>query len=291
MRRVFTRFPFESLLFSIMKGSVYASGITKIIPPPELYEHGSVRVVERDGIRYRLDPSCLMQWYVFWGFIEPARKRLYSLVKEGDIVLDVGTNIGETFLHFARCVGESGYVYGFEPDEVNFAGIQRNVELNGIGNGKVFCLGVSDRRETVRLFRVNPHNLGMNRILTENEGGEYDDFTTIETNMLDEVIAANDIERVDLIKIDIEGYEMHALRGALLLLRTFQPALFIEVGYSRLIEHGTSPNEMISLLQGFGYRVFHAETDEPIDEKYDFSPLGDGGIDVYAIAGDKQIER
>lgn len=225
-----------------------------------------------------------MQWYVYWGFKEKQRDRLYSLIRPGDIVLDVGTNIGETLLHFAKLVGESGYAYGFEPDSRNFKNVNANIALNEFKNLHVFNLGVSDKKETVRLFRVDPHNLGMNRILNENEAKAFDDFTTIETDTLDNVIAENNIDRVDVIKIDIEGYEMHALRGAKGLIRKFKPKLFIEVGYTRLINLGTSPNEMVQFLIDLGYRVFNAETDEEIGPNYDFSPLGDGGIDVYAIA-------
>ena len=124
----------------------------------------------------------------------------------------------------------------------------------------------------------------MNRILNAAEAERFDDFTFIETDTLDNVVSENSIQKIDVIKIDIEGYEMHALRGARLLLETFKPKLFIEVGYTRLLNLGTSPTELIRYLQKFGYSIFHAETDQEITVEYDFSPLGDGGIDVYALA-------
>ena len=266
-----------------MLGGVRYGGFwSRFIPAPHLYKHGSTRDATRDSIKYKLDLSCLMQWYVYWGFKETQRDRLYSLVKTGDVVLDVGTNIGETLLHFGKLVGDTGFAYGFEPDEANYKNVQTNIALNGMKNLHVFNVGVSDTKAEVKLFRVDPNNLGMNRILNETEAQGFDDFTVIQTDTLDNVVVANNITRVDVIKIDIEGYEVHALRGAENLLRTLRPRLFIEVGYTRLINLGTSPTEMVTYLKSLGYRIFHAETDEEIQPDYDFSPLGDGGIDVYA---------
>ncbi|MFN0277450.1 MAG: FkbM family methyltransferase [Pyrinomonadaceae bacterium] len=284
VRRIFTEPPFEQFLYSLAGGTRYLGMLSRTIPNPYLYKAGSMRNVTRDGFNYALDLSCMMQWVVFWNFKEKQRDRLYSLVNEGDVVLDVGTNIGEMLLHFARLVGNDGFVYGFEPDETNFANAQKNISLNDFQNIHVFNFGVSDKKETQKLYRVDEHNLGMNRILNDAEAARFEDFTVIETDTLDNIVVRNRIQKVDLIKIDIEGYEMHALRGARTVLETFKPKLFIEVGYARLLNLGTSPNELISYLNKFGYKVFHAETEEVITENYDFAPLGEGGIDVYALA-------
>lgn len=286
LRKVFTYAPFENILMFFLQGSDYRGSTTKLIPPPEMYKAGVTKTVERDGIKFELDRSCLMQWYIYWGLQDITRPKLYALVKENDIVFDVGTNVGETLLNFGKLVGTGGFVYGFEPDGLNFSKVQKNIGINALDNVHVFNVGLSETSAKVKLYRVDPHNLGMNRILNEEEAAKFDDFSVIETRTLDSVVAENNIEQVDVIKIDIEGYEMHALRGAMDTLKKFQPKLFIEVGYSRLISNGTSPTEMVGLLNGLGYTIRHADTDEVIGSDYDFSPLGDGGIDVYAVAGE-----
>ena len=285
VRKVFTRGVFERALLPAVTGTKYGGVWSRFIPGPQLYERGAVRRVCRDGINFELDLSCLMQWYVYWGQTEIQRERLYSMVSPGDIVLDVGTNIGETLLHFAKITGDSGFVYGFEPDQENYKNVRKNIGLNDFKNVHVFNLGVSDKKEEVRLFRVDPNNLGMNRILSDEDAAKFDDYTVIETETIDNIVAQNNIELVDVIKLDIEGYEMHALRGAVETLQKFHPKLFIEVGYTRLLSNGTSPAEMVVLLNDLGYVVRHAETDEELKPDYDFSPLGDGGIDVYAFPG------
>lgn len=284
IRSLLTKAPFEKFGLALFRGVKYGGFWSRFIPMPYLYRPGNLRSATRGGIDYELDPSCLMQWYIYWGFWEKQRERLYSMVNSGDIVLDVGTNVGETLFGFAKHIGPQGFVYGFEPDPTNYSAAMRNLGLNRFSNIKIFNFGLSDKTDSVKLFTVDANNRGMNRILSDDEADGFSDFSIIETRRLDDVAAENGFDRLDLIKIDIEGYEMHALRGAAETLRRFRPKLFIEVGYTRLLKNGTGPNELVSFLEGLGYETRHAETDELIDEAYDFSPLGDGGIDVYAIA-------
>ncbi|MEZ5428962.1 MAG: FkbM family methyltransferase [Pyrinomonadaceae bacterium] len=272
----------EKTLLYFVRGTEYLGFWSRLIPGPQLYQKGSIRRVKRGGIDFELDISCLMQWYIYWDLSHVTRVNLYDLVKKGFVIFDVGTNVGETLLNFAELTGEGGFVYGFEPDEKNFRGVKKNIALNNFSNVYVFNSGISDKKETLKLYRVDEHNLGMNRVLRDEDETGGLDFTEIETTTLDDIVKENGISQLDLIKIDIEGYEMHALRGAGEILRRFRPILFIEVGYSRLIKNGTSPNEMIGFLEDFDYRIYHAETLERITGDYDFSYLGDGGIDVIA---------
>jgi FkbM family methyltransferase len=282
-RKIFTIPPFEKIMLFFLRGTKYLGFWSKFIPNPVLYNFNSVRKVNRGGINYSLDLSCMMQWYVYWDFKAKDREKLYSLVKKGDTVFDVGTNIGETLLNFAKLTGEEGYVYGFEPDEENYNNVQKNISLNSFKNVHVFKKAVSDKKETVKLWCVEPHNRGMNRILEpghEQEG----QFTLLETTTLDTVVEENSIEHLDVMKIDIEGYEMHALRGSVNTLKRFKPDLFIEVGYTRLINNKTTPNDLVKFLEDLGYNIFHSETNAKITSNYDFSYLGDGAVDVVAVA-------
>lgn len=283
VRKIFTYPPFEQMLLSMVRGSKYFGFRYKFIPGPGLYNFGSVRKVKRNNINYELDLSCLMQWYVYWDFKAKDRDKLYSLIKEDDIVFDVGTNIGETLFNFARLVGGKGFVYGFEPDEENYLNVQKNISLNNFKNVHVFKKAVSDKVGTAKFYVVEPHNRGMNRIL-DNDTEMKGEMTLLETTTLDKIVEENDIRKLDVIKIDIEGYEMHALRGALNTLKRFKPKLFVEVGYERLLKLNTSPNELIGFLQGLGYCITHSETNKPLNADADYSHLGIGGMDIVAIA-------
>jgi FkbM family methyltransferase len=277
----FTMPPLENLLLAIIKGRPYFSLITRVVPNPLLYRFGSIRNVTRNGINYSLDLSCMMQWYVYWGFRSKDREELYSLIKEGDVVMDIGTNIGETLLNFAKLTGSKGYVYGFEPDEQNYKNAIKNVSLNNFKNVHVFKYGLSDKKETVKLYVVDPNNRGMNRILQQ-ANDETESYTVIETVTLDGLVKENKIDRVDVMKLDIEGYEMHALRGASELLKKMKPLLFVEVGYAKLLKNNSSPNELMKFLEDLGYKMKNASTDEKITSADDFSWLGDNAFDIVA---------
>jgi FkbM family methyltransferase len=281
-RKTLTYPPLERGLLAVVRGKRYLGFWNRFVPNPMLYKFHSMRYVQRNGINYALDMSCLMQWYVYWDFSAKDRDKLYSLVKRGDVVFDVGTNIGETLLNFSKLAGKPGMVYGFEPDEENYNNAQKNIALNPFFNVHVFKKAVADKRETRKLYCVDEHNRGMNRILND-ESGEGYSYITVETTTLDDVVAESGIKKLDLIKIDIEGYEMHALRGAIQTLKKFRPVLFVEIAYTRLINLGTSPNEVIKFMEDLGYTLTHAGTDEPITSDYDFSYLGDSGFDVVGI--------
>lgn len=284
VRRLFTRKPLESLWLSLFRGTEYGGFGSRFLPGPHLYEPEQFRRVTRFGSEFSLDPSCLMQWYVFWEFKEAQRDRLYSLISPGDTVFDVGTNLGETLLGFARIVGPSGHVYGFEPDPVNHATAVRNIVLNDYGNITLSQVGVGEARTRQKLFRVEPNNRGMNRILPKAEQDDSIDHTEIEIVTIDEFVAERGIDRIDLIKIDIEGYEASAIRGAENVLATLRPKLFIELGYSRVIANGSHPDEILDSLRALGYVIYDAESGRQMLSGEDLSHLGDGGMDIYAIA-------
>lgn len=271
----------ERVLIGVVRGAPYGSRLTKLIPNPHQYAPRTFRRVERGGIEWDLDISCMMQWPIYWGLAEDARERLYSLIHRDDTVFDVGANIGETTLNFARLVGPGGQVYSFEPDPYNYERAGNNISLNDFSNITLAQVGIAEEEKEVRLFKVDPHNLGMNRILPEESSSGFDS-ALIRCRTLDSVVQEEHVSRVSLIKMDIEGYEMNALRGARDTLERFSPVLFIEVGDSKLRENGSSAAELIRFLLEMGYRVFFAPNGQEIDDTFAFPTEAGECIDVFA---------
>src|SRR5205085_773133 len=100
--------------------------------------------------------------------IEP-RGRLFGLVRNGTTVIDVGTNIGETLLNFAR-INHDGTNIGFEPVPYLYERAKRNIELNEFSNIELINKGLSSADETLSFLEVDKHNSGGTFLTREIDG-------------------------------------------------------------------------------------------------------------------------
>lgn len=126
-------------------------------------------------------------------------------IKKGDTIIDAGANIGYFTLFFSKLVGEEGKVIAFEPDPTNFDILKKNIKLNGITNVELVKKGISNRNESMKLYKSD---VSGGHSLIKNEWGK--EFTTIQTVTLDDYF--ND-QKIDLIKIDVEGFELEVIEG------------------------------------------------------------------------------
>lgn len=104
---------------------------------------------------------------------------------------------------------------------------------------------------------IDENNLGMNKIVpvANNIKGSYIDIITI-----DEYVKEKNIKNIDLIKIDVEGFEMNVLLGGKNSINRFKPKLFVELDNNNLKEQGFSAKEIISFLENKNYNIVNAET-------------------------------
>ncbi len=245
--------------------------IYKIVPHSYTYPHPSYRFLTRDGLRLKLDISDFLGHAIYFGYQNEEAQSyelLFQLVKQGYHCLDVGTNIGYVSLRMASLVG-NGQVFGFEPDPVNYSRAIENLNLNNPSNLKIFPWGLGESESTATMEVRAVHNLGGNRIARPGATG-----ATVTVRVLDEVVASEGIKRVDLMKIDVEGYELKVLRGAKKLLTISHPVLFVEINDDNLKYQGDSATGVIEFLTQVGYRHFiNTGTGKPVDTQTDFRGL------------------
>jgi FkbM family methyltransferase len=182
---------------------------------------------------------------------------LEALPLEGTTVLDIGANIGANTVPLARAVGEQGTVIAFEPQRIPFQQLCGTAILNGFSNIVALRKAVGDSVGHVELERVdyfanqvNVGNAGLGR------GGDIIEMTTIDS------LALNG---VSFIKLDIQGSETAAIRGARQTLETSRPFLFLEIEEGQLVQRGSSAQELVSEILSLGYDLLHINNQYPVD--------------------------
>ncbi len=190
---------------------------------------------------------------------------LKKLIKPGDHVLDIGANIGFYAKIISGAVGATGKVYCFEPDATNFKYLKKNTA--GISNIRLFNMAVSDKEEIIKVYKSKLLNVDHRTYPVNN----YDSVEEISANSIDTLISRKDIEKVDLIKIDIQGFELTAFKGMnnLLSLHTDLKILaeYWPHGFKRA---GTSAIEFYDFFDRMNYQFRSLENDKlsPIDREF-----------------------
>ena len=166
------------------------------------------------------------------------QRAFQRLVRPGDVVYDVGANVGFFTLLASHLAGPEGRVYAFEPVARNLALLRRHIELNEITNVEISPVAVAERAGAARFsVAASPAMGGL-----ATEGG-----IEVPTVTLDEIAAAT--RPPSFIKMDIEGGESAALIGARHLLRASRPTILLST-------HGYEQNALcVELLKSEGYRI------------------------------------
>jgi FkbM family methyltransferase len=135
------------------------------------------------------------------------RQLLRQILVPGDVAVDAGANIGIYSQFLARCVGPAGAVYSFEPAPENFERLR--TVARGFSNMHILQAAVGERTRKAELYVSDTLNVDHRTYLTANSTRRT---VQIEMVALDDYFSPG--QRVDLIKMDIQGYELQALRGA-----------------------------------------------------------------------------
>jgi FkbM family methyltransferase len=152
-----------------------------------------------------------------------------SIVSPGDVVFDVGANVGAITLPLAESVGPTGQVHCFEPGIPIFDRLVQNIRHNPSVSGRIFPnhVGISDKEGELiwREFAHMPGNAGFHE---PNGNWTPSSSCRVPVTTLDAYVARNDLQRVDFIKVDTEGFEPMVLAGARQTLKKFRPVLLVE---------------------------------------------------------------
>jgi len=186
----------------------------------------------------------MIQTMYYRGFYEPeTTEYMKQTIKPNDVVIDVGANVGYFTLIMAKLVGPKGVVYAFEPSRELRGILLKNIEANGYRDRVIIVpYAVADFNGTAKFFINRQH--GQSGLQPRKGTTE---IVLVPTTTLDYVLA--DIPNIRLIKIDIEGSEVDALRG---MQKTMRRLPNMDIVFEFLPAHtGFSWLELEELLIGY----------------------------------------
>jgi FkbM family methyltransferase len=182
---------------------------------------------------------------------------ILSSLKEDGCFVDVGANLG-----WYTCIAcksmLKGVVYAFEMDDLNYALLQKNISINSCKNVETYNLAVSDSAGEMSYLREREVPSAGFRFSSSNEETRSERLVSVRTIALDDLFQ-EDKPRPDVIKIDVEGAELHVLRGMRRTIQEDKPILFVEIHPPQLHIYNFSADEVLSLLIDSGYKVFEIE--------------------------------
>lgn len=192
-----------------------------------------------------------------FGSLESAvQEALIRHLGPGDVLYDVGANLGFFSLLGARLAGAEGHVYAFEAAPDNAAAIASNVQLNRVGNVTVIQKAVAAAGGVGRLQVVDDQS--WSKLEDYGEHPNTERVIEVELVALDDLVAAGEVRVPTVVKIDVEGAEIAVLEGMRETIRRHRPAIICEL-------HGTH-REFVALMREHGYRLVNLEGTAPVEQ-------------------------
>ncbi len=214
--------------------------------PGEEFRHLQIKLVPEN------DPYAMTtQLFLQQGFSKESFETNFFChsIKPGMTVIDVGANTGYYALIASAMVGEAGRVYAFEPEPESYKKLLKNIELNNFSNIIPVDKALTDRTGTIKLFLSK-----MSPIHSIAEPPECRGEIYVQTVSLDEFLAED--PRVDIIKMDIEGSEILALRGMRRIIESNKSLkIFLEFLPRQFEAAGFTADDYFDLLKGYGFKI------------------------------------
>ena len=226
--------------------------------PERCRELGETRVL-RDGSVFIVQPGLQLGWQVrVFGTYEPELRAVFrDVLSSGAVAVDVGANVGWHTLLMARLVGEGGRVLAIEANPSVRARLVEHLALNHVEHVEVVPCAVGDSEGTVafRAPDASDASAGDGHVLAANEAAGKD-VIRVPTRTLDAIVEASGVERLDLIKIDVEGFEWPVLAGSTRSIERFRPRIVFEYIDEYAGRGGATPRAIADYFAQRRYQLF-----------------------------------
>lgn len=204
------------------------------------------------NLRMELDLSDSIQRNIYLGTYEPGEtQEVRRWLKPGMTFVDAGANVGYFTALAATCVGPTGRLFSCEPQPDSFRRLTAMLERNALSQVRAFPWGLSSDEGEVSLYLAPEAGGDQNATMVPHAGART---ITVQVRTLDACAREWAVERIDLLKIDVEGHEPKVFRGAAQLLAERRiRAILCEFNDFWLTRAGSSAAELYAELRRFGF--------------------------------------
>jgi FkbM family methyltransferase len=232
--------------------------VVRFFAPPERCAHMPEICLVRDGSLFLTRLGLPLGWHIgFFGSYEPElRDIMRAILPPGGIAIDVGANVGWHTLLMARLVGPRGRVVAIEPNPTVREQLSRNVRLNQLAQVDIAGCAAADSERSLKFFAPDaddPASSSGHVVLDEQEPAGA---IRVEASTLDTIVAHRQFDRIDLIKIDAEGFEWPILQGSGVSIARFRPYIIFEFDQNYAAGGRESAALFGEFFQRKGYRLF-----------------------------------
>ena len=205
----------------------------------------------REGIDFSI--------FMFGYFEKETTKALSRLIKEGDVVIDIGANIGAHSLNMAKNVGEKGMVYAIEPTNYAFNKLEKNISINPAISNRIITkhlLLIPDIDKTNDIDGIySSWPLKQDKNKHHVHCGIKMSISGAEKNTLDNIVNDQEISKIDIIKLDVDGNELDVLISGSKSIAKFKPTFVMELGPDQY-EENNNFDKVIQLMVSMGYDFY-----------------------------------
>ena len=193
------------------------------------------------------------------GAFEPYQMALFrQIVKPGMTVIDIGANIGLYSVIAGRLVGDNGKVFSFEPENKNYEFLSNNIKANNLKNVLLNKTAISNEKSTKNLFLFS-ENTGSYSLV---DNRKTNISIPVQTDTLDNILKQQSINRVDVIKMDIEGAEYMAFEGMLQIIsNSTNLTMMIEFFPNAIKRFNKDPLQFLNKIKSLGFKISEINED------------------------------
>jgi len=230
-------------------------------------------------LKLKINTSWSMGFSIYWSGFHEFHEFLFlnKFLKKDMVFVDIGANLGEYSLFAAKRLAD-GKVLAFEPMPKMYALLEENKALNQFDNIVILKYGLSAQEGMLPIHEIENAHEGLSTFFPGNQKSRT--ITNVPLKVFDAEVDSLGIERIDFIKIDIEGSELSALKGAIKSIQKFKPLVMVEINQQTYGLAGYSIDDVYSFFADISYTPFAitktgalvSTTRKPVLENIVFKP-------------------